>query len=67
MRIPAEDAAAIRAALTQVKTFAKSVHSGAIQSPAGKRFTQVLLIGIGGSALGPQLATDALATASKPR
>jgi len=63
---PPEDGAAIRAALTQVKTFAKSVHSGAVQSPAGKRFTQVLLIGIGGSALGPQLATDALGEATDP-
>ena len=63
---PPEDAAAIRAAVTQVKTFAKSVHTGALQSPAGKRFTQVLLIGIGGSALGPQLATDALGEATDP-
>jgi glucose-6-phosphate isomerase len=61
---PTEEGAAIRAALMQVKTFAKSVHSGEVRSPTGTRFTQVLVIGIGGSALGPQLATDALGEAT---
>jgi glucose-6-phosphate isomerase len=60
----ADDAAAIRAALAQVKTFAKAVHDGAVKGATGKRFTQLLLVGIGGSALGPQLATDALGETS---
>lgn len=63
---PAEDAEAIRAALAQVKAFARSVHSGVVKPPAAARFTQVLLVGIGGSALGPQLAADALGEATDP-
>ncbi|MCS7008710.1 MAG: glucose-6-phosphate isomerase, partial [Chthoniobacterales bacterium] len=42
--------------------FAKGIHSGAIRSGSGERFTDLLLIGIGGSALGPQLVSDALGT-----
>lgn len=59
-----EDAAAIKAALAQVKTFARTVHDGAVKGVTGKRFTQLLVVGIGGSALGPQLATDMLGEAS---
>jgi glucose-6-phosphate isomerase len=43
-----------------VKVFTAAVHEGSIKPEAAQRFTQVLLIGIGGSALGPQLAADAL-------
>lgn len=60
---PAAEAAAIRAALSLVKELTRSIHSGAVKGSKGARFTQVLLIGIGGSALGPQLAADALGTA----
>ncbi len=42
------------------KAFAAKVHSGAVAPPAGGKFTQLLVIGIGGSALGPQLVADAL-------
>lgn len=55
-----DDARAIREALSQVKAFARGVHDGSIHAPSGRRFTEVLLVGIGGSALGPQLAADAL-------
>lgn len=41
--------------------FAADVHAGKIASPSGKPFTRVLIIGIGGSALGPQLVADAIA------
>ncbi|MDX2010213.1 MAG: glucose-6-phosphate isomerase [Myxococcaceae bacterium] len=59
---PKAEADAIRAALSQVKTFARDVHEGRVVAPSKVRFTDVLLIGIGGSALGPQLAHDALGT-----
>lgn len=62
----AEDAKAIRDALAQVKSFAKDVHAGTLKSPSGKKFTQLLVVGIGGSALGPQLATDALGETTDP-
>ncbi len=42
------------------KAFANGIHNGEIPAPGGARFTDLLLIGIGGSALGPQLAADAL-------
>ncbi|MEI6676641.1 MAG: glucose-6-phosphate isomerase [Verrucomicrobiota bacterium] len=51
---------AISAPLAALKTFASAVLSGKITAPAGTPFAQVLLIGIGGSALGPQLISEAL-------
>ena len=42
-----------------VKAFAADVHSGKIVGSAGK-FTDLLIIGIGGSALGPQFVAKAL-------
>src|SRR5207247_2456628 len=38
----------------RIKKFAEDVHAGKITAENGKRFRHVLLIGIGGSALGPQ-------------
>jgi len=49
----------IEETLSQIKTFAHAVHSGAISGEQGK-FTKVLVIGIGGSALGPQFVSKAL-------
>ena len=43
-----------------VRAFAQKVHTGAVAPPDGGRFTQLLIIGIGGSALGPQFVADAL-------
>ncbi len=63
---PAEEAGQIRDAVNQVKTFAAKVHDGRVGPAPGKKFTQLLVIGIGGSALGPQLATDALIRANDP-
>jgi glucose-6-phosphate isomerase len=54
------DAAAINDALSKVKSFAADVHAGRIAPPGAPKFTKQLIIGIGGSALGPQLAADAL-------
>lgn len=46
--------------LARIKAFAVDVHTGKIGPESGGRFTNVLLVGIGGSALGPQLVADAL-------
>ncbi len=43
--------------------FASEIHSGTLRGSTGKKFTDVLSIGIGGSALGPQLVSDALRSA----
>jgi glucose-6-phosphate isomerase len=43
-----------------VKSFAARVHTGAIKPPRGDRYTDVVSIGIGGSALGPMFVHDAL-------
>lgn len=50
----------------RIKEFAAAVHRGAIAGAGGERFTELLLIGIGGSALGPQFVSDALGTADDP-
>ena len=50
----------IDAPLAQLLQFAADVHAGRIAAPGGSRFTDCLVIGIGGSALGPELVADAL-------
>lgn len=50
---------AISDTLAAIKDFTAKVHTGEILGPQGK-FTQLLIIGIGGSALGPQLVQHAL-------
>src|SRR5437867_5595541 len=49
----------------RIKKFAADIHAGNI-TPAQGKFRHLLLIGIGGSALGPQLVADALGTAHDP-
>jgi glucose-6-phosphate isomerase len=49
----------IESTLAEIAAFVGKVHSGAIAGPRG-RFTQLLVIGIGGSALGPQFVCQAL-------
>jgi glucose-6-phosphate isomerase len=53
---------AIRATLSDIHTFATQVHSAAVRPQRAPQFRNVLLIGIGGSALGPQFVADALGT-----
>ncbi len=43
-----------------VEAFARDVHEKRVAPPGVQRFTDLLLIGIGGSALGPMLVADAL-------
>src|SRR5437879_2633264 len=50
----------------RIKSFAEDVHAKKITAENGKSFRHVLLIGIGGSALGPQLVADALGSAHDP-
>ena len=60
----------IRDAITSTERaimhFAEEVHSGKILSVSGKKFTDLLVVGIGGSALGPQLVADALWSPENP-
>jgi glucose-6-phosphate isomerase len=50
----------------RIKQFAADIHSGKIAPEKGERFKHVLLVGIGGSALGPQFINDALGRADDP-
>lgn len=50
----------------RIKQFAADVHAGKIVTEDGKRFQHILLIGIGGSALGPQFIADALGSSRDP-
>ena len=55
---------AIQTMISDVKAFARDVHEGRILAPNGEKFTDLLVIGIGGSALGPQWIASALSTAN---
>jgi len=50
----------ISTTLDQVREFAAHIHAGDLAPQNARRFTRLLLVGIGGSALGPQLVDDAL-------
>ncbi len=52
----------IEEAVAQVTEFSRRIHSGELQTPAGEKFRNILIIGIGGSALGPQFVADALSS-----
>ena len=52
--------------LRSIKDFARDVHQGKIVTSNGRLFSRFLLIGIGGSALGPQFVSDALRTSKDP-
>jgi len=56
----------ITTTLANIKKFAAKVHSGKIQGAGGK-FTRLLVIGIGGSALGPQFVATALGNPAKDK
>ena len=61
----AELKAQITEPLAQLKDFSAKVHSGEVKAPNGSLFDTLLIIGIGGSALGPQLVTEAIGKDSK--
>lgn len=52
--------------LEQIETFAEQVHTGAIHPPKAPRYTDIISIGIGGSALGPQFVAEALSPEFPP-
>ncbi|MEO6875432.1 MAG: glucose-6-phosphate isomerase, partial [Opitutaceae bacterium] len=52
--------------LSAIKDFASQVHTGAVSGPKGK-FKHLLVIGIGGSALGPQFVSSALGQPRKDK
>lgn len=55
----------ILSTIHDIKTFTQQVHTGALYPPGKEKFTDLLCIGIGGSALGPQFVSQAL-TADQP-
>jgi glucose-6-phosphate isomerase len=57
----------IESCVAAIKVFAGDVHSGRVKPQKAPRFTQFLSIGIGGSALGPMFAADALGDPSTDR
>jgi glucose-6-phosphate isomerase len=57
-------AQAIRGDIAHVLELASQILSGDRLAPSGKPFARVLLVGIGGSALGPQFVSDALSSAA---
>jgi glucose-6-phosphate isomerase len=50
----------------RINAFAEDVHAGKITAENGRRFEDVLHIGIGGSALGPQFVSAALGSRDEP-
>jgi len=63
---PAAEGAWIRQGLEELHSFAASVREGRVASPGGSPFRHLLLVGIGGSALGPQLVARALVPPAAP-
>jgi glucose-6-phosphate isomerase len=56
----------IKNTLRSIKEFAREVHQGKILTSNGNLFSHLLLIGIGGSALGPQFVSDGLRAIKDP-
>ena len=57
---------AVKTTRQEIKTFAEGVHNGSIRPGCGGTFRNVLVIGIGGSTLGPQFVADALGRSDDP-
>jgi glucose-6-phosphate isomerase len=56
----------VREVLAHMKLFSNQLRDGTIKGATGERFTDVVNIGIGGSDLGPQMVTLALAPYGRP-
>lgn len=52
--------------LASIKAFAAKIHAGEIRPPQATKFTDLLSVGIGGSALGPQFVAEALGPEPAP-
>jgi glucose-6-phosphate isomerase len=59
-----EDRRAIEDTLLRMVRFAADCHTGKLRGEFGELFANVLIVGIGGSALGPQFVADALGTSA---
>jgi glucose-6-phosphate isomerase len=67
LRAGTDDASAMVAAeRARMRDFVAAVHDGAVCTATGERFTTVVNIGIGGSDLGPRMATEALTMVAGP-
>jgi glucose-6-phosphate isomerase len=62
-----EIAAEIRRCLAAVKRFARDVHGGRIRPARARAFRNLIVVGIGGSALGPQFVARALGSPARDR
>jgi glucose-6-phosphate isomerase len=63
-----EDASALAAAEREkMRAFVARVHDGTLRGATGERFDSVLNVGIGGSDLGPRMASEALTLAHGAR
>lgn len=68
MRAGSEDATTlVHAELARMRGFVDAVHDGTLRGATGKPFRTVLNVGIGGSELGPLMATEALTMADGAR
>ncbi len=56
----------VQAVLDHMRAFSESVRDGSWKGHSGKRITDVVNIGIGGSDLGPVMVTEALKSYQKP-
>lgn len=56
----------IDSTILAMETFAASVHQGKIAPEKGGKFKHLLVVGIGGSALGPQFVNEALSSSADP-
>jgi len=56
----------VQSTLTRMKDLVDAIHSGQSTGCTGKRFTDVINLGIGGSDLGPRLVYDALKDIDAP-
>ncbi len=63
----AEIRKAIEIAFKRIKAFTDDVHQGRLSPEKGGKFTDLLIIGIGGSALGPQFVSHALGDSQKDK
>ncbi len=52
--------------VARVREFAARVHAGEVKPENAERFTHLLSVGIGGSALGPEFVAEALGSAGDP-
>lgn len=58
--------AVITSTIDHIQSFARKVHAGEIAPRPGQRYRHILVVGIGGSALGPQFVSQALSSATDP-